>query len=289
MIQKNAIQSWKHLGNEVEIVLIGDDKGVKEMAKELDVRSIPEILRNAQGTPLVSSIFERARILNSSPLLGFINSDIIVFPEILETCKKALEQAERFVLLGQRWDLKVEHPLLFGSGWEKKLKENLTEHGKMHPPAGSDYFIFPRGCFRKIPDFAVGRAGWDNWMIYQARKEHWKVVDSSGEITVVHQDHDYRHLPKGVIHHRQPETLENIRLMGGRFAVYTLFDADYFWEDQKIIPQPITKEKFKREISIFPAVYLRSAFLGKFAYFLFNYQKVKRHKKIDNEIKAENL
>jgi len=41
MIQKNAIQSWKQLGEEVEIVLVGEEMGVKEIARELKVRFIP--------------------------------------------------------------------------------------------------------------------------------------------------------------------------------------------------------------------------------------------------------
>jgi hypothetical protein len=288
IIQKNAIQSWKRLGNEVEIVLIGEELGVKEVASEFNVCYIPEVDRNLQGTPLVSSIFEKARNLNSSRLLGFINSDIIVFPEILDTCKKVLEQVDKFVLAGQRWDLKVENPLQFKSGWEKKLKENIIENGKRHPPAGSDYFIFPRICFKKIPDFAIGRAGWDNWMIYEARREHWRVIDSTQEITVIHQDHDYRHLPKGVVHHRQPETLENIRLMGGRFAVYTLLDADYYCKNHQVVRQLLTKSRLKREFSIFPAVSLKSVLLGRLFYWIFNYQQVNRFKKIDKKIKAEN-
>jgi len=288
MIQKNAIQSWKELGDEVEVVLVGEEEGVKEMARELNVHVIPKVHRNAQGTPLVSSIFELARNLNSSPLLGFINSDIIVFPELLNSCKQALEQADRFALAGQRWDLKVEHPIQFKPGWEGKLKEDVEVRGAHHLPAGSDYFIFPRACYTKIPDFAIGRAGWDNWMIFKARWEHWQMIDASDEIYVIHQEHDYRHLPKGIIHHRQPETLENIKQMGGRFAVFTLADTNYYWKNHQIHPRHLTRDRLIREITIFPSVYLRSVFLGKLFYCLFNLQKVIRQMKVDKKIKAEN-
>ena len=288
MIQKNAIQSWKQLGEEVEIVLVGEGLGVKEIARELKVRFIPEVRRNEQGTPLVSSIFEQARLVNSSPLLGFINSDIIIFPEILDSCKKAVEQVDKFVLAGQRCDLKVEHALKFRNGWEKELKVDIANRGRRHSPAGSDYFIFPRACFANIPDFAIGRAGWDNWMIYKARWEHWKMIDSSEEINIIHQDHDYRHLPKGIVHHRQPETLETVRLMGGRFAVYTLADSNYYWKNHQILPLPMNRERFRREFTIFPVVNLHSPFLGKISYFLFSFQKASTDLKKDKRIKAEN-
>ena len=288
MIQRNSIQSWKQLGEKVVVVFIGEEEGVRAVARELDVRLIPDIRRNKKGTPLVSSIFESARSANTSPLLGYINSDVIVFSDFPEICKKTAEQADRFVLAGQRWDLKVERPIRFQMGWESTLKKDIEDRGRRHPPAGSDYFVFPRACYPSIPDFAIGRAGWDNWMIFKARWEHWKMIDASDAITVVHQDHDYSHLPNGIIHHRQVETLENIKIMGGRFAVYTLSDANYYLKNNRILPRKINRSRLIREISLFPSVSLKSPLLGKLFYFLFNPQKVKRDIQKDKNIKAHN-
>ncbi len=63
----------------------------------------------------------------------------------------------------------------------------MREHGSLHSRTGSDYFIFPRACFKDIPDFTVGRAGWDNWMIYQARRQGWDAVDCSEDLDIIHQ------------------------------------------------------------------------------------------------------
>jgi hypothetical protein len=92
---------------------------------------------------------------------------------------------------------------------------------------GSDYFIFPRDCFADMPEFAIGRAGWDNWMIYKARKEGWATVDATSSIMIIHQNHDYGHLPGGQPHYKLPETYENIRLAGGREVTrFTLLDTN---------------------------------------------------------------
>jgi hypothetical protein len=64
MIQRNAIRSWKELGDRVEIVLLGEEDGLAEAAQELGVRHIPEIKRNDQNTPLLSSLFANARNVN---------------------------------------------------------------------------------------------------------------------------------------------------------------------------------------------------------------------------------
>jgi hypothetical protein len=262
MVQRNAIQSWKQLGGEVTIALIGEEDGVEKATRDFGAQYIPEVCRNAQGTPLTSSIFELSRTLNSSPLLGYINADVIVLSDFLETAEKVDSQCERFLLAGQRWDLKVESPLRFKTGWEEKLKEDIVKKGKRHPPAGSDYFIFPRECFHSIPDFAIGRAGWDNWMIFKARWEGWKMIDASDAITVVHQDHDYSHLPKGQTHHKLPETFENVKLAGGKRTIFTLNDADYSLDGTKISRAKPGWKRFLRGIETFPLIKLHSFFLA---------------------------
>ena len=44
-------------------------------------------------------------------------------------------------------------------------------HGTLDLGSGSDYFVFPRTTDFGIPSFAVGRPGWDNWMM--GRRSSW--------------------------------------------------------------------------------------------------------------------
>lgn len=284
MIQRNAIRNWKALGPQVEIWLVGDEEGVAEAAAEFEVGYISDVKRNSSGTPRIDSIFDQVRKVSQAPLLAYVNADILLFPDFIETAKMVRQNQERFLLVGQRRDLKVTTPLGFGDGWETRLRDLVAKSGKEHRPAGSDYFIFPRETYTDIPQFAVGRAGWDNWMIYAGRVNHFHVIDATASINIIHQDHDYSHLPNGKIHRRQPETLENLKLMGGRFAVYNLYDANYLIKDGKISRIPLDRWKFKREMVIFPAVTLKSPFLGKLTYFLFNMKRAISDSKKDREI-----
>ncbi|MFH2039753.1 MAG: hypothetical protein ABIJ65_10000 [Chloroflexota bacterium] len=226
-IQRNAIRSWRELGADVDVILVGEEEGLAEAARDLGVTHISQVSRNEHGTPLVSSIFTAARENSSSALLGYVNADILLLPDLLPAIRYMAEMVKEFILVGQRWDLDVWEVLDFSDGWATRLRHDINSHGKLHPPAGSDYFIFPRSCYQDIPDFAIGRAGWDNWMIYQARKQGWLAVDATRVITIVHQGHDYAHLPEGKTHRRVPETDENIRLAGGReITRFSLVDAD---------------------------------------------------------------
>ena len=234
IIQRNAIQSWRHLGDEVEVLLVGDEPGMADVAAEYGVRHLPEVKRNHAGTPLVSSIFAQARTASSSPFLCFANADILLLPDVVIATQQAAAQAERFLLLGQRWDLDVRQLLDFSPGWEARVRGDVQGRGREHLPSGSDYFIFPRALFADMPDFAIGRAGWDNWMIFYACQQKWPVVDATPSVMVVHQDHDYRHLPGGKPHYTQTESFENQALAGGSANLYMILDSDKQLVDGKL-------------------------------------------------------
>jgi hypothetical protein len=225
-IQRNAILSWKHLGDLVEVLLVGDEPGMAQVAGEYNVRQLPDVRRNPSGTPLVSSIFDLARQASQSPILSYINADILLLPPFVDSVQRLAQQLEQFLLIGQRWDLDIRSLLDYSPGWEQRLQEDVQTRGRLHLPAGSDYFVFPRSLFGEMPDFAIGRAGWDNWMIYHARQRGWAVVDGTPSITVIHQDHDYSHLPGGRPHYELPESRQNESLAGGSANLYMVLDSD---------------------------------------------------------------
>jgi len=250
-IQRNAIKSWTLLPD-VEVILLGEEMGLADAARELGVKHIPNVARNESGTPLISSMFQLARENSNSDLLCIINADIILMSSFVEAAKQVVKLRDNFVLLSQRWDLDVIKPIEFTKGWETRLRDQVKASGQLHRPAGSDFFLFPRSSFLEVPDFAIGRAGWDNWMIYKARKENWPVIDGTSSITIVHQNHDYSHLPDGKPHYEHPDTNENIRLAGGQAAVrYTILDSTHQLIKGKLARPPSSRLRFMRNVELF--------------------------------------
>ncbi|HMD90324.1 MAG TPA: hypothetical protein VKF38_14265, partial [Anaerolineaceae bacterium] len=220
--------------------------------------------------PLVSSIFELVRGASSSPFLAYVNADILLLPDFVDVTRQVASQLQHFLLVGQRWDLDITSPIDFSAGWQARLAGNIRDKGKLHPLGGSDYFIFPRECFTRIPDFAIGRAGWDNWMIYEARRCGWRAVDATQSIHLVHQSHDYSHLPNGQPHYRLPETFENVRLAGGARTILTLRDCDARCEHGEVLAATLSWKKFWRDVELFPLLRLHSYPLAQMAYGLFH-------------------
>jgi len=227
VIQHNALQSWMHLDPGVEVFVIGQEPGINQAVREAGARHLHPVERNKHGTPLINSIFALARRESAHDLLCYVNADVMFLQDLLPAVQRASRAFDRFLMVGRRWDLEVTERLDFQGDWQRELRKRLKAAGSLHQPVGSDYFIFPRGLFDDMPPFALGRAGWDNWMLYAARHKRIPLIDATDAITVVHQNHDYAHLPGGQPHYRLPESGENVRMAGGREAMFTLRDADW--------------------------------------------------------------
>jgi hypothetical protein len=251
MIQRNAIKSWTLLPD-VEVILLGEETGLAEAARELGVKHIPNVERNESGTPLISSMFQLARENSSSELLCIINADMILMYDFVEAAKQTVKLKDKFVLLSQRWDFDITQPNEFTDGWQNRLSSIVHRQGSLHRPAGSDFFLFPFSTFHEVPNFTIGRAGWDNWMIYKARKEGWAVIDCTPSVMIVHQNHDYSHLPDGKPHYEHPDTNENIRLAGGQANIrYTILDSTHQLATGKLTRPKMTYLHFMRKVELF--------------------------------------
>jgi hypothetical protein len=215
LIQQNAIGSWLQLGEDVEVVLVGDEEGYSEVVEQYQIAHQLHVSRNKWGTPLVNSIFMQARKASQNNLLAYINADIILTPDFVSAVLGISRIEERFLIVGRRWDLKVEDEINFEGKWVDDLEKKVRNQGKLHDPTAIDYFVFPRGIFTDIPPFAIGRAGWDNWMVYHAIKQGWTVIDITPSVIVIHQEHDYDHLPEGKPHYNLDESSQNVNLGGG--------------------------------------------------------------------------
>jgi hypothetical protein len=227
VIQRNAIQSWLRLRPPCEIILVGDDEGTARVAAELGLRHIPNVDRNASGTPLLNSMFAEAQGMARYPTLCYVNSDIILLSDFPLAVERVLREMNRFLLVGRRWDLDVQECLAFDERWEARLKERVQRHGTIHGHSAIDYFVFPRGLWDEIPSFAIGRTAWDGWLIYRALSQGVPVIDLTDRVTAVHQNHPYAH-PQGQDGiWKGAEAQQNLRLAGGYVHAYTLWDAKY--------------------------------------------------------------
>jgi hypothetical protein len=228
LIQRNAIHSWTLLRPSCEILLFGNDQGTAEVAAEYNLRHIPDIARSQYGTPLVNDIFEQAQRQASSNILCYVNADIILTNDFMEAIETMVSQKNRWLMVGQRWDISIDNLLDFDREWDKRLRTEVRTKGNLHKFDAIDYFAFTRDLYTNIPAFAIGRTAWDNWLIYRARAQKVVVVDATPGVMAIHQNHDYSHVKGGkeeIFHGR--EAALNRELAGNGHYIFDLYDATH--------------------------------------------------------------
>ncbi len=237
VIQRNAIKSWTMLRPACEVILFGDEEGTAAAAREFGVRHVPELVRNKHGTPLLSDLFTRAQEMASNDLVCYVNGDIIFMDDFPRAVGKAAGLKDRFLMAGRRWNIDIPEPVDFGPGWEGRLRDRVRRDGELYSHDGIDYFAFTKGLLGEMPPFAIGRPAWDNWTIYRARSLKVPVIDSTEAITCIHQNHNYGHI-KDIANRfgKGPEAVRNFELCGGWGHFYTLFDADYTFDGDRLKP-----------------------------------------------------
>jgi hypothetical protein len=90
--------------------------------------------------------------------------------------------------------------------------------------------------FKNLPDLAVGRAWWDNWMIYNAKRHGIPVIDATKMVLAVHQNHDYSHCKGGLkeAYFEGPEVRKNLSYVRNGKVLMTIRDAEWIIENGKI-------------------------------------------------------
>lgn len=215
--QLNAIGSWSQAAEQTEVILFGTPTDERVEARW------EEVPTNDWGTPRFDHIIMSAQRLAANDLICYVNSDIILMPNLEGAIDKVLEWNPAAVVVGARTDLDVDYEIDFSDNdWDRRLKEKAAEGGKLMIE-GIDYIVFPRGTFPDIPPFAVGRTAFDNWMLWRARRNKMPVVDVTAGVVAVHQNHatKWSELTKS------PEADANRRLAGRWPSSYTLRDATH--------------------------------------------------------------
>jgi hypothetical protein len=241
VIQRNAIGSWLRLGPNCEVVLFGDEEGADEAAHELGVRHVPTVVRNEFGTPLLSSVFDQVGALAQEGALCYVNSDIVLLDDFVPALRRVQARRSRYLMIGECWDSALDWTVDFDDGgWRDRLRELVTTTGHLRGKWGIDYFAFPSGLYGNVPPFAIGRAWFDNWLVWRARHLGAAVIDATPAVTAIHQRHDYAHVSGGQDWaYKGPEATENLRIAGGRGRVGSIRDAPYV----------LTRTRFRRRSS----------------------------------------
>jgi hypothetical protein len=199
-IQHSAMFSWK--ANNIEVLVPDNEIGVKDACQGYsNMRLIPGVKRAREigfpnQSPIVRDMIAKALPLIKTPMVALINSDILILPDFSERIEKILKRyGFDIYMVGTRLDIKLNVCVDSEKNYEKVLKEERKIYDKS---TSSDVFITSKFMWRKIihemPEFILGRYGWDNWLHTIAEIKGFRKYNCTDALTTLHCNHDHNHI-----------------------------------------------------------------------------------------------
>ena len=158
VIQENAIGSWVRLPD-VQVLLMGDEEGLARVALASGAKHVPNVATNAAGTPLISSMVQRARDYGDGGMLCIVNADMILMSDFVEVARWAQTMGESFVVVSRRWDLEVDVAPRIHGRMGGAASGHRAAARRASPPGRQRLLFVPQGLLCGPSRFCGGE-GW---------------------------------------------------------------------------------------------------------------------------------
>jgi len=235
-IQRNAVRSWLRLEPRPEILVFGDEPGVKEYCQEFGLRRVADRLEVIDGTVRIRDMAESAERQSDASFYCFINADIILTDSLLRALER-ISSLPHFLLGASPWNVDITEDLTFDPGWQETLEKQARVQNDLRSRAASDFFVYRKGYLSAAPSLIMGRPYVDNGLMWYARKRGDALVDGTPGIFTVHQNHDYRHFgDKANQKLMTPGALLNLKVLGARNRLYTWANATHHYTKAGLRP-----------------------------------------------------
>ena len=202
-IQTNSIWSWSQLVPIENIILFFDDENscsfIRKVYKNIACHSFSSsnCLHTTYNRPYISCAFDMAQQQTRTPILVFVNGDILLHTSVSHTISFVNAQLPQFLLVGCRRDFEMSHSENY-SDPQKTLQDGLN-NSRIHSTTGIDFIAFKTKARLFMPPFLVGVYRWDNWLLSEIiLRTNISVIDVTDSIFVIHQQ------PKKIAGQKQP-------------------------------------------------------------------------------------
>ncbi|KAH3771654.1 hypothetical protein DPMN_172981 [Dreissena polymorpha] len=122
---------------------------------------------------------------------AFSNGDILFTDTLIHTLAQIINSTAVYLskpvlIVGHRTNV---NNVTFeeGSHWENITRISRSR-GELFGDWAEDYFITtPSYPWNKVAEVVIGRRAYDNWLVYNARKMNYTVIDATDTLLAVHQ------------------------------------------------------------------------------------------------------
>ena len=190
LLHNLTVRNWVLLRPFIIPVVFTNDSGIAEECSQYGWEILPIRVEAAGGVPVLKHMYRDIMAEYNTTFYAYSNSDILYTDTLIETLasliNSSLDLEKPMLIVGKRTNIKflTEQE---GSSWENLTAVSKTR-GHLFAPNAEDYFITTRVYpWERIPELVIGRRAYDNWLVYQARKNKQAVVDVTKTVLAVHQ------------------------------------------------------------------------------------------------------
>ena len=216
-IQKSAIFSWN--SNDLQVVAPNNEIGIKDSCKDFqNITFIEGVKRGRElgfGTqaPIFKDLIERALPVIGTPMVGFLNADIVLLEDFSKKIEKILEKYGYDIFItGSRSDIRLDYYVNDEPSYKRIQAEPRTLF------SGSDFFITSKFIWRLLvsgmPDFIMGRCCLSDWLYLQAHINRLKKYNCTNFLPTLHPVHGDEHIYQQEKAHgiKSPSSQHNLNL-----------------------------------------------------------------------------
>jgi hypothetical protein len=236
-MQRLACASWARIPADIKIrIWMDTSEGCKRAADypEFQVAKctpVPNISAES-GRPFLHSIWLDARAEYPEHVLIWLNSDIIITPEIVFRIDSALSKFPDATIISRRTDFNISKGFSISHdvfGDLNQIMESASAKGSLHDETGIDMFAIrsESAVIDHIPPFVIGAYRWDNWLVFWSLTKSIPVIDITKHGIMLHAVK-----PSNTAHHASRRGAEYNDLLcksvvGELFKIGTVSNADY--------------------------------------------------------------
>ena len=194
-IHNTTLRNWASLRPALlPVLFLSPDTGLSwpRLASQLGWR-VEEAPRLKSGVPVLKSMFQLVLEKYPSPFVGFANADNIFGPSLLHTLNElgtnneSLVHSRMSLVVGRRRNLLEDK--VRDMDTSSQFVDRVGPRLRTFREVAQDYFIVSSRsgyCWKSVPDFVIGRVGFDNWLVVKAQMWNISLIDATNTINDVH-------------------------------------------------------------------------------------------------------
>ena len=208
LVHNNTVKNWLSFRPFVIPVVFTNDRSIATECKRYGWDVLPVRVTAVEDVPVLKFMYLDAMKVYNTTYYAYSNSDILYSNNLVDTLIGCAYNLSYFLnmtylngsflygksgyaqqptlIIGQRTNVqnvtKTE-----GSTWAA-ITSVARNRGGLFFVYAIDYFITPKSYpWEDSPEVIVGKPSYDNWLIYNARKQKHKVIDATTTLLALHQ------------------------------------------------------------------------------------------------------